>query len=130
MKLWVYDYWAIYAKNDIYYCLNMNKLEKNAEIFQILSNPVRLQILKELRKREACVCHLQAVTKRPQAYVSQQLRVLRDANIVRDEKQGQFVYYYLENKLVIQLLVDTFGPADLPKPLSNCNCPFCEKKFD
>jgi DNA-binding transcriptional ArsR family regulator len=96
-----------------------------AELFKILSHPVRLQILDELRKREACVCHLQAVTGRPQAYISQQLRVLKDADLVVDEKEGQNVYYHLRNDEVRHLMQETLGEAEAPAHPRDCNCPFC-----
>lgn len=99
--------------------------EKTSDIFQLLSHPVRLQILDELRKREACVCHLQALTGRPQAYISQQLRILREADLVVDEKEGQNVYYHLHDDLVKDVLDQTLGTAEGPHHLPNCNCPFC-----
>jgi len=128
ISLRVYDWDGLYAKKDIYYFMNIKAIEKKAEIFQILSHPVRLQILNELRKREACVCHLQAITKRPQAYVSQQLRILREADLVIDEKDGQNVYYHLHDEMVLKLLEDTLGPAEPPKFLFGCNCPFCQAR--
>jgi DNA-binding transcriptional ArsR family regulator len=99
--------------------------ETKAGIFQMLSHPVRLQILDELRRREACVCHLQTVTGRPQAYISQQLRTLREADLVRDEKDGQNVYYHLRDEGVRELLNDALGTAGEPVRLANCSCPFC-----
>ena len=99
--------------------------ETKADLFQILSHPVRLQILDELRRREACVCHLQAVTGRPQAYVSQQLRILRDAGAVVDEKDGQNVFYHLRSDEVRFLLQETFGEAGEPAHPSGCQCPLC-----
>ena len=41
------------------------------------------------------MCHLRTVLRRPQTYVSQQLRVLRDAGMVADRKDGVLVYYRL-----------------------------------
>jgi ArsR family transcriptional regulator len=96
-----------------------------AVLFQMLSHPVRLQILDELRKREACVCHLQAVTRRPQAYISQQLRTLREANLVVDEKDGQNVYYHLKDETVRVLLQETLGPIEETSHPKGCHCPFC-----
>lgn len=115
----------IYAENNIYFFVNVMDYETKTVIFQMLSHPVRLQILDELRRREACVCHLQAVTGRPQAYISQQLRLLREADLVRDEKDGQNVYYHLRNDTVRELLKETLGVPGAPLPLPNCNCPFC-----
>lgn len=103
-----------------------NYIDK-AEIFKILSHPVRLQILDELRKREACVCHLQAVTGRPQAYISQQLKFLREADLVVDDKDGQNVFYHIKDNFVKVLLFEALGPAGAPGHPSGCNCPFCTK---
>ena len=103
----------------------MKKYESHANIFQILSHPVRLQILDDLRRRQACVCHLQAVTGRPQAYVSQQLRILRDANLVVDEKDGQNVFYRLHSESVVKLLDEALGSAGLPSHPQGCTCPYC-----
>ncbi len=103
----------------------MEKYKSKAELFHILSHPVRLQILDELRKRQACVCHLQAVTGRPQAYVSQQLRILREANLVVDEKDGQNVYYRLADDLTRELLEETIGQTGKPSHPKGCTCPFC-----
>ena len=99
--------------------------QKPAALFQMLSHPIRLQILDELRRREACVCHLQAVTGRPQAYVSQQLRILREADLVIDQKDGQNVFYRLQDPEVRRLLRDIFGQAGAPSHPQNCQCPFC-----
>lgn len=99
--------------------------ETKSDIFQMLSHPVRLQILDELRRRPACVCHLQAVTARPQAYVSQQLRLLREAELVVDEKDGQNVYYHLRDDTVRQMLAQALGAAGTPSHPQDCNCPYC-----
>ena len=105
----------------------MKDYETKANLFQILSHPVRLQILDELRKQQACVCHLQAVTGRPQAYISQQLRILRDADLVVDEKDGQNVYYRLTSNLTQELLQETLGQPGMPSHPEGCTCPYCTK---
>jgi DNA-binding transcriptional ArsR family regulator len=108
--------------------MNIKDYQTPAELFQILSHPVRLQILDELRKQSCCVCHLQVATRRPQAYVSQQLRVLRDAGIVQDDKDGQNVYYWLCHPTVNSLLDETLGPVLGEQILPECTCPKCERK--
>ena len=82
------------------------RCRKIARRLQLLSHPVRLRIVTELRKKEACVSELQAVLDRPQPYISQQLRVLRQAGIVVCRKEGRFVYYRLVDPFVEQLLDD------------------------
>ena len=103
-----------------------NSYKGAAALYRSLAHPVRLQILDELRRSEACVCHLQAVLGRPQAYVSQQLRVLREAGIVQDDKDGLLVYYRLSNPRVERVLKEMLGPADGPTRLSSCSCPRCQ----
>ena len=102
--------------------------EEAAEVFQLLSHPPRLRILEELRRGEACVCHLQAVLDRPQAYVSQQLRVLREAGAVADRREGVLVYYHIADPQLEHLLEETFGPAGPPTQPEGCPCPRCEDR--
>ena len=99
--------------------------DAKSDVFQMLSHPVRLQILDELRRRQACVCHLQAVTGRPQAYVSQQLRLLREAELVADEKDGQNVFYRLREDSVNNLLTQVLGEPGRPSHPADCTSPYC-----
>jgi DNA-binding transcriptional ArsR family regulator len=103
-----------------------SRYEGAAAVFRALAHPARLQILDELRRAEACVCHLQTVLHRPQAYVSQQLRVLRETGIVTDDKDGLNVYYQLSDPLIRRLLDEVLGPAGESRPIPNCPCPRCE----
>ena len=95
------------------------------QLFRLLSHPVRLRIVDELRRGEACVCHLQAILHRPQPYISQQLRVLREAGVIEGRKRGLYVYYRLTDEQVERLLQETLGPAGEPSPLPLCACPRC-----
>ncbi|MGD2143966.1 MAG: metalloregulator ArsR/SmtB family transcription factor [Anaerolineae bacterium] len=103
-----------------------DECQETAELFQLLSHPARLEILNELRRDPACVCHLQAVLDRPQAYVSQQLRVLREANVVTDQRDGLFVTYRLADRQVERLLDEVLGPPAERTVPDSCPCPRCE----
>ncbi|HDN79940.1 MAG TPA: transcriptional regulator [Chloroflexi bacterium] len=98
-------------------------------LFGLLAHPARLRILDELRRGEACVCHLQAVLKRPQPYISQQLRVLRQAGVIEARKQGLYVYYRLADERVERLLGEILGPVGTPSPLPACSCPQCQEEL-
>lgn len=102
-----------------------NQYQQTAAFFHILSHPGRLQILDELRRGEACVCHFQSVLKRPQVYVSQQLRVLREAGVVADRRDGTMIYYRLSDPRIESLLNETLGPAGERTPIVDCSCPCC-----
>ena len=51
---------------------------------KLLAHPERLRILDAVRRGRECVCHLEVLLGKPQPYVSQQLRLLRDAGIIAD----------------------------------------------
>jgi ArsR family transcriptional regulator len=97
-----------------------------ARLYRLLAHPARLRILDELRRDEACVCHLQAVLRRSQAYISQQLRVLREAGVVQDRKDGLLVYYRLADPQVERLLEEMLEPAGERTAPAACPCPKCD----
>lgn len=99
---------------------------------KLLAHPERLRILDAVRRDSECVCHLEALLGKPQPYVSQQLRLLRDAGIIADEKQGQNVFYRLSDETVRGWLDALLGPAagehpemTLHKRVIACVCPKC-----
>jgi ArsR family transcriptional regulator len=121
----------------------MDSHQRMAEIMKALAHPVRLQILEVLHQGEECVCHLEAALGLRQAYVSQQLARLREAQLVTDRREGTNVFYSLRDDtgLVGQLLDMARAAAqahaeaegvtlDLPSParikIENCPCPKCQ----
>lgn len=102
----------------------------HADHFKLLGHPVRLQILDALRRSPECVCHLEVALERPQPYISQQLRVLRESGVVADRKDGLNVYYHLVDPQTATLLNAALGPV-LPatrgqrEKLPDCTCPKC-----
>lgn len=99
---------------------------------KLLAHPERLRILDALRRDAECVCHLEALLGKPQPYVSQQLRILRNAGVIRDEKQGQNVFYRLTDADLPLWLDAILGDIDgqLPemerhKRVISCICPKC-----
>lgn len=64
-----------------------------ARVFQSLSDETRLTILALLRDGERCVCDLQAAVGAAQSRLSFHLKVLREAGLVSDRKEGRWSYY-------------------------------------
>jgi ArsR family transcriptional regulator, lead/cadmium/zinc/bismuth-responsive transcriptional repressor len=78
-----------------------------AELFAVLSDPTRLQVLYALLQApagELCVCDLAAGLGRDDTTISHQLRVLRNQRIVAMRKAGRVVYYRLVDDHIRQLL--------------------------
>jgi DNA-binding transcriptional ArsR family regulator len=71
----------------------MTGYDKQAKLFKALMHPARLAILDVLRDSEQCVCHLEYLLGYRQAYISQQLSVLRENALVQDRRDGLNIYY-------------------------------------
>ena len=102
---------------------------------KLLAHPERLRILDVLRREAECVCHLEALLNKPQPYVSQQLRLLRELNIIQDEKVGNNVYYRLVDVEIAAWLEQILGPVTSEhagiarqKQLIDCGCPRCDSQ--
>jgi ArsR family transcriptional regulator, arsenate/arsenite/antimonite-responsive transcriptional repressor len=68
-------------------------LTRAAQLFHALSDETRLSIIEMLRDGEQCVCHLQEDLDAAQSRLSFHLRVLKDAGLVTDRKEGRWSYY-------------------------------------
>lgn len=66
-----------------------------ARLFHALSDETRLAALDMLRGGERCVCELQAAMDAAQSRLSFHLKVLKDAGLVQDRKEGRWSYYSL-----------------------------------
>ena len=64
-----------------------------SQLFHALSDETRLGILEKLRGGELCVCDLQDNLEAAQSRLSFHLRVLKDAGVVTDRKEGRWSYY-------------------------------------
>lgn len=65
------------------------------ELFHALSDPTRLSIVHRLRFGERCVCDLSDALDAAQSRLSFHLKVLKDAGIVSDRREGRWSYYTL-----------------------------------
>lgn len=88
------------------------------KLFKALSDGQRLRILKMLEVRPLCVCEITEVLQLATSTVSKHLSILRDADLIRDEKDGKWVNYSLntsqsgEYSTQILPLVSRWLPAE------------------
>jgi len=83
-----------------------------AEVFRMLSDSTRVQLLWALADRELSVNELVERVGKPGPSVSQHLAKLRMARLVRTRREGTQVFYRLENEHVRQLLTDAVYNAE------------------
>ena len=112
---------------------NKVPFESQVSILKALTHPARIAILYILRDGEHCVCHLSAYLGFRQAYISQQLSVLREAGLIQDRRDGWNIYYRVVNPLIFEVLdaVEVMTDEQVPFPpasQSNCSCPHCSPK--
>ncbi|OGT96032.1 MAG: hypothetical protein A2X80_12365 [Geobacteraceae bacterium GWB2_52_12] len=71
---------------------------KSAELFKILAVDKRIDIIELLKKEAMSVNALADALGVTQSAVSQHLRVLKSANLVRDERKGYWIFYELNKE--------------------------------
>lgn len=105
--------------------------EKVSDLLATIGNPVRVQILFAIGTGEACVCHLESLLELRQAYISQQLMLLRKKKIIKSRREGKYIYYRLVNPDVLEIVRAAGEILGVPKDAfviqdhSNCECPKC-----
>lgn len=79
------------------------KLYDLAELFKVFGDSTRIKILWALAESEMCVCDIAALFNMTQSAISHQLRVLKQARLVKNRKEGKVVYYSLDDNHVLQI---------------------------
>ena len=74
-----------------------------AELFKVFGDSTRIKIICVLFESEMCVCDIAALLNMTQSAISHQLRVLKNARLVKYRKEGKVVYYSLDDKHVKQI---------------------------
>lgn len=91
----------------------VNKVRKNmpkeetlynlAELFKVFGDSTRVKILRALDEAEMCVCDIAVLLNMTQSAISHQLRVLKQARLVKNRKDGKVVYYSLDDEHVKEI---------------------------
>ncbi|MDV3128960.1 metalloregulator ArsR/SmtB family transcription factor [Mycobacterium sp. 21AC1] len=86
------------------------------EVFRMLADATRIQVLWALAGQERSVTELAAQVGKPAPSVSQHLAKLRMARLVRTRRSGTTIFYSLENEHVRQLVMDAVYNAEHAGP--------------
>lgn len=88
-------------------------LTRAAALFQALSDQTRLSIIQRLRFGERCVCDLTDALDAAQSRLSFHLKVLKEAGLVTDRRDGRWMYYTLNTDALAEVseLVDAMASA-------------------
>ncbi len=110
---------------------------KTSKVLSVISNPFRIKILMTIGSGETCVCHLESVLKKRQAFISQHLMALRKAGILETRREGKYIFYQVADPDTYSLIrmagklagldEDQIPELAPPAALSRCECPNCEE---
>lgn len=79
-------------------------LEDVADTFKVFGDKTRIKILFVLHSRELCVCDIAQLLDMNQSAISHQLKVLKQAKLIRSRRDGKQVYYALDDSHVRTIL--------------------------
>lgn len=80
-----------------------NRIIDLAELFKVFGDSTRIKIMCALLQSELCVCDIAAIIGSTVSAVSHQLRILKQAKLVKYKKVGKVVYYSLDDEHVSQI---------------------------
>ena len=81
-----------------------NELYDVAELFKIFGDSTRIRILSALAQAEMCVCDIGEVLNMTKSAVSHQLRILRQAKLVKNRRNGKEIFYSLDDDHVLSII--------------------------
>ncbi|HEY0827474.1 MAG TPA: metalloregulator ArsR/SmtB family transcription factor [Bacilli bacterium] len=86
----------------------MDATQEMSEVYKLLGDKTRLTILALLRVQELCVCHLVDILDMSQPNISQHMRKLKSAGLVKETRKGQWIYYSLniQDKPYVRLALE------------------------
>ncbi len=74
------------------------KLYDLAELFKVFGDSTRIKIIWALFEEEMCVCDIASLLNMTQSAISHQLRVLKQARLVKPRREGKNMYYSLDDE--------------------------------
>ena len=85
--------------------MSAESVEKKSKVFKALGDENRLRILGLLTAREMCVCEVMVALDLTQPTASHHLRILENVGLVKDRKEGKWVFYSLSEPSLIKNLL-------------------------
>ena len=79
-----------------------------ADLFKLFGDTTRVKILFALLETEMCVCAIAELLGMTQSAISHQLRVLKDAKLVGNRREGKTIYYFLADEHVHSIVAQGF----------------------
>lgn len=100
-------------------------MAETSSLLKLLGDKTRLTILSYLKHKELCVCELVDLLNASQPAISQHLKKLRLAGIIKERRQGTWVYYSLSESVsnYVSVIIDSLPDQSVGR----CRNPECTK---
>ncbi|MEQ6377651.1 metalloregulator ArsR/SmtB family transcription factor [Bacillaceae bacterium S4-13-58] len=85
--------------------INQMNVEQGARLLKLLGDKTRLNIVSLLMHDECCVCELVEILKMSQPSISQHMAKLKNADVVKERRQGQWIFYRVNTDTEIYPLI-------------------------
>ncbi|MBR3870718.1 MAG: helix-turn-helix transcriptional regulator [Clostridia bacterium] len=79
-----------------------------ADLYKVFGDTTRMKILFALLESEMCVCAIAELLSMNQSAISHQLKVLKNANLVGNRREGKTIYYFLADDHVKTIIAQGF----------------------
>ena len=79
-----------------------------ADLYKIFGDSTRIKIMYSLYEEEMCVCAISELLGMTQSAISHQLKVLKDAKLVANRREGKTIYYRLSDDHVKSIIAQGF----------------------
>ncbi|WP_297512900.1 metalloregulator ArsR/SmtB family transcription factor [Thermococcus sp.] len=83
--------------------------DESVKFLKVLSNPLRLAILKLLRDQWLCVCLISEALQQDQTLISHHLRTLKSLGLVEERKEGRMRFYRAKRDVIEEYLAKVRG---------------------
>ncbi len=87
-------------------------IQDTATLFSALGDIERLRLMELLFDGPHCVSELAEETQSSMSLISQRLKILNQAKLLKRERKGKHIYYSLADKHIVDLLSNAFEHAD------------------
>jgi ArsR family transcriptional regulator, arsenate/arsenite/antimonite-responsive transcriptional repressor len=92
------------------------EMDQAAAVLKLLGDKTRLTMMRILADQDCCVCEFVAIFEASQPAISQHIRKLKDAGLVKESRRGQWIFYSLNRQYehfeFVQLLLDALPSQD------------------
>ena len=112
-------------------------LGRLGDLFKVFGEPTRIKILYSLFEAELCVCAIAELLEMEQSAISHQLKVLKNARLVKSRREGKTVFYSLADDHVELIIAQgynhiTEGEQTVKKTfrMEDLDCAHCAAKME